>query len=31
MAIGYKDPEALINSFRTERRSIDTWAKFINK
>ena len=31
MAIGYRDPEAPINSFRTERRSIDTWTKFIEK
>ena len=31
MAIGYRDPEAPINSFRTERRPIDTWTKFIEK
>lgn len=31
MAIGYRDPEAPINSLRTERRPIDTWAKFIKK
>jgi len=31
MAIGYRDPEAPINSLRTERRPIDTWTKFIKK
>ena len=31
MAIGYRDPEAPINSFRTERRPIDSWTKFIEK
>ena len=31
MAIGYRDPEAPINSFRTDRRPLDTWTKFIKK
>ena len=29
MAIGYKDPEATINKFRSERRPIDEWATFV--
>ena len=29
MCIGYKDDKALINSLRSERRPIDSWAKFL--
>jgi nitroreductase len=29
MSIGYKDPEAKINSLVSERRPLDTWATFI--
>ena len=29
MAIGYKDPEAIINRLRSERRPIDDWATFV--
>jgi nitroreductase len=29
MSIGYKDPEAIVNSLVSERRSLDTWATFI--
>jgi hypothetical protein len=29
MSIGYKDPDAIINSLASERRPIDTWATFL--
>ena len=29
MSIGYKDPDAIINSLVSDRRSIETWATFI--
>ena len=29
MAIGYKDQEAPINQFRTERQNIEDWCKII--
>ena len=31
MAIGYKDPAAPINQFKTKRRPFDDWAYFIEK
>ena len=31
MAIGYRDPEAPINSLRTSRRPIEDWTTFLNK
>ena len=29
MSIGYKNPDAIINSLESERRPIDTWATFL--
>ncbi len=29
MAIGYKDPNALINQLKSERRPLEEWATFI--
>ena len=29
MSIGYRDPKAIINSLVSDRRPIETWAKFI--
>ncbi len=29
MSIGYKDEDARINSLNSERRPIETWAKFL--
>jgi hypothetical protein len=31
MAIGYQDPDDPVNRFRTERRPLNDWAKFIKK
>jgi len=28
MAIGMRDPEAVINQLKSERRPVDSWAKF---
>ena len=31
VAIGYRNPEAALNSYKTNRRPIETWSKFIKK
>ena len=31
MAIGYRDPDAPINSLRTSRRPLQDWATFLDK
>ena len=31
MAIGYRDTTSPLNSYKTDRRSLDSWCTFINK
>ena len=29
MAIGYKDPDAIVNQLNSERRPVEQWATFL--